>query len=227
MTPARNPRRVIMRTIVLRMGLLLSVALLVATMFVLADEKGKAQSSGGGYPKIAELLSEDKTVRSKAIRQYVSTQRELSRQLAQVVHPDTGKNLDRELRGNACYLLARIRTKDSARRAIKALIAAIDEDFLPLRMPDIPFGILNPPDALIAIGKPAVAPVLDELVKTEEDAAKRIGKLRSVLRAIEGDDCALIRIQARIDKEADPKKKARLKATLEWLEGHKARRRKK
>jgi len=215
-----------MRTIVLRMGLLLSVALLVATMFVLADEKGKAQSLGGGYPKIAEMLSEDKTVRSKAIRQYVSTQRELSQQLAQIVHPDTGKNLDRELRGNACFLLARIRGKDSDRRAVKALIAASGESFLPPFMSGYPPYILSPGDALIAIGKPAVEPVLDELANTEEEGDKLVS-LRNVLYGIEGDDCALIRIQAHIDKEADPKKKARLKATLEWLEGHKARRRKK
>jgi hypothetical protein len=213
------------------MGLFLSVALLVATMFVLGDEKGKAQSSGAGYPKIAELLSGDKTVRFQAFLQYESTQDKLSQQLAQVVHPDTGKNLDKELRGNACFLLAQIRTKDSDRRAIEVLIAAIDENFLPPFGSEIPDGILEPPDALIAIGKPAVKPVLDELANTDAEGA-RLVSLRKVLCIIEGDgiegaDCALIRTQAHIDKEADPKKKARLKATLEWLEGLKARRQKK
>jgi len=208
------------------MGLLLSVALLVGAAFVLAEEKEEAQRLGAGYPKIAELLSENKTVRSQAIRQYVSTQDELSQQLAPIVHPDTGKNLDKELRGNACFLLARIRTKDTNRSAIKALIAAIDESFLPPLISNIPGDILSPGDALIAIGKPAVAPVLDELANTEEGGDKLVA-LRNVLHGIEGADCALIRIQAHIDKEADPKKKARLKATLEWFEGLKASRQKK
>jgi len=136
------------------------------------------------------------------------------------------KNLDKELRGYACFLLAQIRTPDSDRRAIEVLIAAIDENFLPSSGSESPYGILEPPDALIAIGKPAVKPVLDELANTEEGGNKLV-RLRNVLYGIEADgiegvDCALIRIQAHIDKEANPKKKARLKATLEWLEGLKA-----
>ncbi|HUU92412.1 MAG TPA: hypothetical protein VM238_14535 [Phycisphaerae bacterium] len=176
------------------------------------------------YPPLSDLMSEKEAIRSRAIGRFVGAQEELVRQLSEVVHPRTGKTLQRERRASACFLLAKMRTNDP--HAIDALLAAIDQHFLPTVIYDIPYGVLDPPEALIAIGKPAVEPVLDELAKTAE-GGDRLVLLRNVLYGIEGADCALLRTQAHIDKEADPKKKARLEATLEWLEGLKASRQKK
>ncbi len=207
-----------MRIIAWRTGLLFSVVLLAAATFVPASAAGNARRPDGGYPEIAEILSKDKKVRSNATWQYWSTHDKLTKELAQVVHPDTGGKLDKELRGTACFLLAVIRTRN--RKAIESLIAAIDESFQPAMTSEIAFsGIQDPSRALIAIGRPAVAPMLDELANTEDK--QKTASLRRVLQVIEGVDCALIRVQAHINKEADPKKKARLKATLKYFEDRK------
>ena len=204
-------RTMVLRT--LRTGLLLFVALLAATPFVLAAAKEKAPRADSGYPTITEMLSQDKTARLRAIQRYVLTERKLVEQLSQLVHPATGKKVDKELRGSACFLLARMRTTN--RKAIASLIAAIEEDFLPPFSVGIPFGIMDPASALVGIGKPATGPVLEALAT--KGGKKRMERLRWVLQVVEGVDCAIVRLKKRIDKAKYVAKQRRLKASLEYF----------
>jgi hypothetical protein len=169
------------------------------------------------YPTLSDLLSAKKELRSRAMGRYLAAQRELVRQLSAVVHPQTGKTLPRESRGAACFLLGEMRTKDPG--ALEALVAAAGEYFQDIRL-DIPYGISNPGDALIAIGKPAVEPVLDAL--SEVEGGDRLVALRNVLYGIEGYKCAVLRLRMRIEKESDPARKARLQAVIEYYSGLKA-----
>ena len=93
-------------------------------------------------------------------------------------------------------------------------MSVVDSSFLPLFMSDIPFAH-NPQEALVWIGKPAVGPVLKALAK--EKAKKRIVFLRGVLNAIEGPECAIVRIDTFLDEEKIPERKVRLRESRDYF----------
>jgi hypothetical protein len=70
--------------------------------------------------------------------------------------------------------------------------------------------------ALEEIGEPAIAPLLDRIVKTDD--IKIIEKSAFICHEIEGRDVTQFRLQALLSKETDPKKKARIQSALEALE---------
>lgn len=209
----------------MRLGITFAITMIITAIVAATlarDAEPKRAREAGKFPPVSDLVSKDATVRNQAMVEYLGARKELMRKLAAIIHPKTGHNLSRKQRGSACFVLGKLRTTDQT--AITALIAVIDEHFI-TRIKRIPFGLMNPASALIAIGKPAVAPVLDELANTEDK--QKTASLRRVLEAIEGIDCALIRVQAHVDKEANPKKNARLKMTLKYFEERKANMRKK
>ena len=177
-------------------------------------------SVGGGttvthtkFPKTTELLSAKDTVRRSAIGRFRAARRDLTRQLAAIVHPSTGMALSKAQRGSACFVLAEMRTPDAG--AMAALIAAIDQNFFPNIMRDIPFGILNPSAALVRIGEPAVSPVMDALAV--EAKSKRIDLLCETLKRIKGLDSSVLLLKNRLAVETDGTKRRRFRACLDLL----------
>ena len=192
--------------------------LVAATTWCLSDSSANMPGRRTEYPTVADLTADNVGIRGPAVLKYVKAQKDLAEELGRIVHPNTGKRLSKAQRGSACFLMATMRTPNP--KAIAALVAAVDEDFLPPLMSDIPYGILSPADALIRIGKPAVGPVLDELAKAKGEM--RIQLLRTVLENVEGIDGALSQVKRRIELEKDTAAKVKLAQTLKYLELRKA-----
>ena len=70
--------------------------------------------------------------------------------------------------------------------------------------------------ALEEIGEPAIAPLLDRIVGT--DNVKIIEKSAFICHEIEGQDVTQFRLQQLLSKETDPKRKPRIQAALDALE---------
>jgi K319L-like, PKD domain len=176
------------------------------------EARGDAQKREQ-YPELAVLLSKNERVRTKAMVKYVLANRALVAELIETIVSREKRDTSKVQLANACYLLGKLRTDNPD--AIAALLSAVDADFLPKLMLRIPFGQSNPQEALVYIGKPAVRPVLEALAK--EKAKKRIEALRWVLNAIEGPECAIVRINTFLDEEKSPERKALLRESREYF----------
>lgn len=158
------------------------------------------------------MVSTKAPVRTRATIEYLAARKDLAHRLAEIVHPKTGNHLDNMARAQACFVLAKSRI--SNREVIEALIASLGSTFITDKH-DITYGVLNPADALVAIGKPAVGLVLHALAK--EKVENRLQILCSVLDGIEGPRCAIVRIDEFIQREKSPERISRLKKSRKYL----------
>lgn len=185
---------------------------------VLVQLAAQTVMGGDGAAKtpLADLASEDPEVQTAAVERVVEERRSAIRSLCEVISASGQAAGQDHRRARAVYLLGTLRAPE----AVSALVAVVHVDFVgPLKRR--PHGIMNPSEALILIGRPAVPQLLTVCKSTDDERMRRtaLGVLGNILGGKRRLDTVLARLsKATTDKTELARLESARTLIAEWRE---------